>query len=66
MSKPYSELALAIDLIMNEYKVTNPIEISELIYNTLGMCTSIHAISDYLEIEQQNIKKNKKHEYITK
>jgi hypothetical protein len=57
MSKPYSELAMAIDLIKNEYKVDNPIIISELIYNDLGICTSIHAISDYLEIKEQTNKK---------
>ncbi len=53
----YSEFAVAIDLIMNEYKTSNPIEISELIYQDLGMCTTIHQVSDYLDINRQDYEK---------
>lgn len=52
MTKPYSQLAMAIDLVMNEHKINNPIEISEKIWQDLGLCISIHEISDYLDINK--------------
>jgi len=52
MTKPYSQLAVAVDLVINEYNITNPILISEKIYEDLGLCISIHAISDYLDINK--------------
>jgi len=54
--KPYSELSVAVDLVMEEYKTSNPIEISEFIWESLGLCISIHAISDYLDINKVDYK----------
>jgi len=51
-TKPYSELSMAVDLIMEEYKTSNPIEISEFIWESLGLCISIHAIADYLDMNR--------------
>ena len=56
MTKPYSQLALAIDLVMNEYKVSNPIEIVELIQQDLSLYFTVHQVMDYLDI-------NKKEDY---
>lgn len=52
MSKQYSEFAVAIDLVSHHYQTSNPIEIAELIERDLGIETSIHAISDYLDINK--------------
>ena len=52
--KKYSSLALAIDLVSNEYKTRNPIIIAEKIQQDLNMEFSIHEIADYLEINQEN------------
>lgn len=52
MSKQYSEFAVAIDLVSHHYQTSNPIEIAELIEQDLGIETSIHAISDYLDINK--------------
>lgn len=46
----YSSLALAIDLVSNEYQTKNPVIIAEKIQEDLGMDFSIHAIADYLSI----------------
>ena len=56
MTKPYSQLALAVDLVMNEYKVNNPIEIVELIQKDLDLYFTVHQVMDYLDI-------NKKEDY---
>ena len=56
MTKPYSQLALAVDLVMNEYKVSNPIEIIKLIQQDLNLYFTIHQVMDYLDI-------NKKEDY---
>ena len=56
MTKPYSQLALAVDLVMNEYKVNNPIEIVELIQQDLSLYFTVHQVMDYLDI-------NKKEDY---
>ena len=56
MTKPYSQLALAVDLVMNEYKVNNPIEIVELIQKDLDLYYTVHQVMDYLDI-------NKKEDY---
>ena len=48
----YSQLALSIDLVMHEYRTSNPIIISEKIWEDLHICTSIHQISDYLDINK--------------
>lgn len=57
MIKPYSQLALAIDLVSNEYKTSNPIIIAEKIHEDLNMEFSIHEIADYLEINSDNLYK---------
>ena len=56
MVKPYSQLALAVDLVMNEYKINNPIEIVELIQQDLSLYFTVHQVMDYLDI-------NKKEDY---
>lgn len=56
MDIKYSQLALAIDLVMNEYKVNNPIEIVELIQQDLNLYFTVHQVMDYLDI-------NKKEDY---
>lgn len=48
------EYIFAIDLIIEEYKITNPILISEKIQEDLDMEVSIFQIMDYLEINQEN------------
>ena len=56
MIKLYSQLAIAVDLVMNEYKVSNPIEIVELIQQDLNLYFTVHQVMDYLDI-------NKKEDY---
>ena len=56
MTKPYSQLAIAVDLVTNEYKVSNPIEIVELIQQDLSLYFTVHQVMDYLDI-------NKKEDY---
>ena len=57
----YSQLAVAIDLVSHEYKTSNPIIISEKIEQDLGLEMSIHAISDYLDINKlEDYEKEKK------
>lgn len=48
------EYVFAIDLVMEEYKLTNPILISEKIQEDLEMDVTIHQIMDHLEINQEN------------
>lgn len=52
MTKPYSELSVAIDLIQNEYNTSNPILISEKLQEIFDMNYTIHQISDYLDISE--------------
>jgi hypothetical protein len=52
MTKPYSALAVAIDLLSNEYKTYDPIVLSDKAWEDFGMCISIHEISDYLDINK--------------
>lgn len=61
----YSEHALAIDLVMAQYRTNNPVLISEYIYQDLDMDLSIHAISDYLDIHKMEnyYKQSKLQEY---
>ena len=65
MTKPYSQLSLAVDLVSYEYQTGNPIIIAEKIYEDLGIDISIHQISDYMDINKlENFKKqSKKIEY---
>lgn len=51
INKPYSEFSFAIDLIINEYDLTNPILIAEKVKEELDIDLSIHQIADYLEVE---------------
>ena len=48
------EYIFAIDLVMAEYQITNPILIAEKIQEDLDMEVSIFQIADYLEINQEN------------
>ena len=47
------EYIFAIDLVMEEHKITNPILISEKIQEDLDMDVTIHQVMDYLEINQE-------------
>lgn len=58
------EYIFAIDIIIEEFKLTNPILISEKIQEELDMEVSIFQIADHLEINQENwIKESNKIEY---
>lgn len=48
------EYIVMIDLIIEIYKVSNPIIISELIEKEFETEVSIYQIADYLEINQEN------------
>jgi hypothetical protein len=50
------EYVFAIDLVMEEHNITNPILISEQIQKDLDMDVTIHQIMDYLEIDNENWK----------
>lgn len=52
MVKQYSELSVAIDLIQNEYKTSNPIIIAEKLKEIFDMSYTIHQIADYLDISE--------------
>jgi len=52
MTKPYSQLAIAVDLVSYEYKTSNPIIIAEKIEEDLGLEYSIHQIADYMDINR--------------
>ena len=52
MNKP--EYIFAIDLVMEEHKITNPILIAEKIQEDLEMDVTIHQVMDYLEINKEN------------
>ena len=54
MSDKILEYIFAIDLVMEEYQITNPILISEKIQEDLEMDVTIHQVMDYLEINQEN------------
>ena len=54
MSKNYPEYIYMIDLIIEVYKESNPIIISELIEKEFETEVSIFQIMDYLEINQEN------------
>ena len=48
----YSQVAVAINLVSHEYKTSNPIIISEKIYEDLGLDITIHQIADYIDINK--------------
>ena len=52
MTKPYSQLAVAVDLVSYEYQTSNPIIIAEKIEEDLGLEYSIHVIADYMDINK--------------
>jgi len=52
MIKPYSQLAIAVDLVSYEYKTSNPIIIAEKIEEDLGLNYNIHQIADYMDINR--------------
>ena len=55
---------IMIDLIIEIYKVSNPIIISELIEKEFQTEVSIFQIADYLEINQENwLQESQKIEY---
>lgn len=49
----YSQLSVAIDLISEVYKTSNPVIISEKLEEDLGLHYTIHQISDYMDINRQ-------------
>lgn len=50
----YSQLGLAIDLIVEEYGTLNPIIISEKIQEDLGLYYSIHQIMDFMNHDEDD------------
>ena len=48
------EYIFAIDLVMKQHQITNPVLISEKIQEDLEMDVTIHQVMDYLEINQEN------------
>jgi hypothetical protein len=50
--KIYSDFSFAIDLIMETYKESNPVIISEKIKEDLDMEINIHQICDYLDMNR--------------
>lgn len=63
IKKRYSELSFSIDLIIEEYNTTNPIIIAEKAKLDLGLDLSIHAISDYLDINRLDYELESKKQY---
>jgi len=59
----YSDFTYAIDLVINVYKTTNPILISEKIEEDLGMEISIHQVSDYLSLQVEDLEKESRKQY---
>jgi len=52
-----SSIALAIDLVSNEYKTNNPLIIYENIKKDLGIDITLTQITDYLELSSEDYKK---------
>lgn len=63
MTTLYSDFSFAIDLIIDVYKINNPIIISEKIKEDLDMEISIHQISDYLSINYEDFEKENQKQY---
>lgn len=51
MSKD-TTLQIAIDLISHAYKTSEPLLIAEKIYEDLGICVTVHQVTDYLDINK--------------
>ncbi len=60
---PYSEFAFAIDLIREEYQISNPILIAEKINEDLDMDISIFQIMDYLEMSMEDFEQESRKQY---
>lgn len=52
MTKQYSQLAIAVDLVSYEYQTSNPVIIAEMIEQDLSLEYNIHQIADYMEINK--------------
>ena len=52
MVKPYSQLAIAVDLVSYEYQTSNPVIIAEMIEQDLNLEYNIHQIADYIDINK--------------
>ena len=60
----YSDFSYAVDLVMDTYKITNPVEIAEKIEQDLGMEVSILRIQDYLNKSEDYELESRRYEYI--
>lgn len=63
MEKPYNEFSFVIDLIIEEYKITNSILIAEKVIEVFNIELSIHYISDYLTINHEDLEKSNREQY---
>ena len=64
MSKQYPEYIYMIDLVVEVFKESNPVIISELIEKEFETEVSIFQVMDYLEINQENwLQESQKIEY---
>ncbi len=52
--KPYSQLALAIDLTSKEFKTRNPVILAEKIQEIFDLEYTVHQIGDYLSINDED------------
>ena len=52
MTKQYSQLAIAVDLVSYEYETSNPVIIAEMIEQDLNLEYNIHQIADYMDINK--------------
>ena len=52
MTKQYSQLAIAVDLVSYEYQTSNPVIIAEMIEQDLNLEYNIHQIADYMDINK--------------
>lgn len=52
-----SSIALAIDLVSNEYKTNNPLIIYEKVKQDLGIDITLTQINDYLELSSEDFEK---------
>ena len=63
-NESYSDFSYAVDLVMDTYKITNPVEIAEKIEQDLGMEVSILRIQDYLNKSEDYELESRRYEYI--
>lgn len=52
MTKQYSQLAIAVDLVSYEYQTSNPVIIAEMIEQDLNLEYNIYQIADYMDINK--------------